>query len=236
MGLHDAEARLYQLLVSKGPCTVGFISPLAGLSRTKAYSVLDRMVRDGYAILVTDRPRTYAAVHPKRLIERRTEDFGSATEVIRSELFPVYSTQNSSDMQMNLKGVAVLRRAEDMLRKAKREIIIVGSFLPREVGSRMTSTLKEMHARGVNIKTVVSEAIAEEGKLGFLKGLIDLRVTNVPNAGVLIVDDEEVLIGSMEEDATGDAYSRLRGIWSRDLELVKLQRMLFDRLYSQGAV
>jgi hypothetical protein len=65
---------------------------------------------------------------------------------------------------------------------------------------------------------------------------------------MLIVDDQEVLIGSLPERCSPDGRAarrggggrgqdsdRLTGIWSRDAELVKLQRMAFDRLYGEGA-
>jgi len=244
MGLDEMEARLYALLVERGPSTVGALAPAAGLSRTKAYGVLDGMVARGFATMVADRPRTYAAADPDRLVRRRSQDLGSASRVIRSKLVPLFDGHPPEVGQSSLQGIAVLRRAEEMLGRAKSEIVLAATFLPREAASRLAPALREVHARGVRVRTVMSRSLMEDGRLRRLGGVVDCRVTSGPRAGMLIVDDEEVLIGTLSERCPSDgragrgghrASDRLTGIWSRDSELVKLQRMAFDRLYNEGA-
>jgi sugar-specific transcriptional regulator TrmB len=240
IGLDVEEARLYRSLVSRGPSTVGSLAPEAGISRTKAYSVLDRMVAKGIANRTSDHPRTYCAVNPERLLRRRQEDFGSASETIRLQLLPLFQERDARSRHLSLRGSAVFRRAEDMLSRAKRDIVIVATFVPQEFSSRLATLIGEVHERGVRVRTVVGEALAESDMLGRLRGLADVKVRKVPNAGMLIVDDEEVLIGSFsapeeltDEGRPGD-YTMLQGLWSRDLELIKLQRMLFEDLYRKG--
>ena len=127
-----------------------------------------------------------------------------------------------------------------MLTRAKRDIVIVATFVPQEFSSRLATLIGEVHDRGVRVRTIVGEALAGSEMLGKLRGLADVRVREVPNAGMLIVDDEEVLISSFsapdeasDEGTTAD-YTMLQGLWSRDLELIKLQRMLFEDLYRKG--
>jgi len=249
MGLDEKEAHLYALLVERGPSTVGALAPAAGLSRTKAYSVLDGMVAQGFATMAADRPRTYAAADPDRLVRRRSQDLGSASRVIRSKLVPLFDGRPPEVGQSSLQGIAVLRRAEEMLGRAKNEIVLVAAFLPREAASMLAPALREVHARGVRVRTVMSRSLMEDGRLRRLGGVVDCRVRSGPRAGMLIVDDQEVLIGSLSERCSPDGRAarggggggrgrdsdRLTGIWSRDAELVKLQRMAFDRLYSEGA-
>lgn len=241
IGLSAEEASIYRLLVARGPSTVGALAPSAGLSRTKAYGVLDCMVASGYAEMVTQSPRTYAAIDPETILRSRQEDLGSASEVILRELKPVYRAQVANSQQVSLRGNAVFRRTEDMLKHAKREIVFVATFVPKELASKLGLVISEVCTRGVKVKTVVSEALAEEGLMGRLRDLVDLRVASVPNAGMLIVDDEEVLISSLPQGDLearngvdhGD-YSHVQALWSRDVELVKLHRLLFDRMFTQG--
>ncbi len=248
LGLSEEESRLYRLLVERGPSTVGALAPSAGLSRTKAYGVLDGMVERGLAALVGDRPRTYAAADPDTVLRRRSEDLGSAERVVRRRLVPQYRAQEGRARQSTLRGMAVMRRAEEMLARAKHEIVLVATFLPHDLAVGLAGSLKDVRARGVRVRTVMTEALMEDRRLRALRGAVDLRVTATPRAGMLIVDDEEVLIGSLGEegdddegealdasDARDGPHARIRGIWSRDLELIKLQRLVFERLYSQGA-
>ncbi len=242
IGLDAEEARVYRSLVARGTSTVGALAPLAEMSRTKTYSVLDRMVAKGFADRVADHPRTYSAVDPENLLRRRQEDFGSAMETIKAQLSPMFQERASQSRPLSLRGSAVFRRAEDMLQRAKTEIVIVTTFVPSELGSWLTGLIGEVHERGVRVRTIVGEALAGSDMLSKLRGLSDVRVRQVPNAGMLIVDDEEVLIGSISsgDDISlvgkrrpGD-YSMLSGLWSRDAELIKLQRMLFEDLYGRG--
>jgi len=242
LGLDETEARLYALLVERGPSTVGALAPAAGLSRTKAYGVLDGMVARGLATMATDRPRTYAAADPDRLVRRRSKDLGSASRVIRSKLVPLFDGRPPEVGQSSLQGIAVLRRAEEMLGRARTEIVLAAAFLPREAAARLAPALREVHARGVRVRTVMSRSLMEDGCIRRLGGVVDCRVTSGPRAGMLIIDDEEVLIGTLSrgsprgggEGRGARAPDRLTGIWSRDAELVKLQRMAFDRMYSEG--
>ena len=239
LGLEPEEGRLYRILVSRGPSTVGALAPSAEMSRTKVYSVLDGMVAKGYAERVTDRPRTYVAVDPDRLVRRRLEDFGSAKEVIELELSPLFQQQRATSRHMSLRGNAVFRRAEEMLGRARNDIVFVVSFVPQELVSRLTTIMGDLRDRGVCVRTVVSDAVEDSVLLGHLRALSELRVRKVPNAGMLIVDDEEVLIGSLApttspDDDKAKGISRLQGLWSRDAELIKLQRMLFDEIYNEG--
>ena len=241
IGLADDEARMYGLLVARGESTVGALAPLAGLSRTKAYTLLDRMVAKGLAERVGDHPRTYMATDPELLLMLRMQDLGSARKLIETELVPLYSRHRGQARQITLLGTAVLRRAEEMLGRAKREIAIVTTFIPKEILHRLTGVMAELRARGVRIRTVVSDALIDAEVLAKLRSLTELRIRSVPNAGLIIVDDEEVLIGSLvdpEEGGSGHlgagaAPPVLTGLWSQNLELIKLHRLLFEDLYGQ---
>lgn len=237
LGLEPDEARLYRTLVARGPSTVGAIAPAVDMSRTKSYSVLGTMVAKGYVEQVGEHPKTYMAVDPKVLTKGRIEDLKSAEAVIVDSLLPLYYDHQDTSRSMSLRGSAVFRRTEEMLRRAKGEVVFVATFIPSGLVSRLTSLFNEVHDRGVRVRTVVSETLAESELVRRLRSITEVRVRNVPNAGLLIVDDQEVLIGSLpgteETGATQPGYG-VTGHWSRDTELIKLHRMLFENLYSSG--
>jgi len=228
LGLEPVEAQVYLEMVRKGPRTVGLLAPATGLSRTKAYSVLDGMVARGTAVLVTHRPRTYTAVDPRALLQRRMEALGSAKQTIEEGLVPLYREQEDRG-NVSLMGTAVLQRTEEMLQRARRDIVFVAGFVPKEAVARMTGLIDEVRERGVRVRTVVSDALVDSTLLARLRAVTELRVRRTPNAGMLIVDDEEVLIGTNAEGG-----SDIKGLWSRDRELIKLQRMLFEDIYERG--
>jgi sugar-specific transcriptional regulator TrmB len=240
IGMEMDEARIYQVMVTRGPSTVGDMAALAKLSRTKTYSVLDGMVAKGFAEMVSEHPRTYFALDPDMLLDRRIKDLGSARKVIQKELSPLFDEYRVPGRNVSLRGAAVLSRMEEMLKRAKGEIVFVVTFVPTELSSRFASILDDLHARGVKARTVVSEAVVESVMLDRLRRFTDLRIRKVPNAGMLIVDNEEVLIGSLDSSSSlrGGSASpyRLHGLWSEDSELIKLQRMLFEEIYQgEGA-
>lgn len=237
IGLEPEEARLYRTLVAQGPSTVGTLAPAVDMSRTKTYSVLGTMVTKGYAEQVAEHPKTYTAVDPRVLTKGRLEDLRSAETVIVQALQPLYDDQQAASRSMSLRGSAVFRRAEEMLKRARRDVVFVATFVPASLVSRLSSLFTEVHARGVRVRTVVSEAVAESEMVRRLRGITEVRVRNVPNAGMLIVDDQEVLIGSLsgpEGEAGARPSYRVSGHWSRDSELIKLHRMLFEDLFASG--
>lgn len=233
LGLEAEEARLYRLMVINGPGTVAKLAPAAGLSRTKVYSVLDGMVAKGHAVLFTDQPRTYAAINPEELIERRMDDLGSARAVIETELSPLYDYGDRPG-SMSLRGRAALRLTEDMLRRAKKDIVFVISFVPKGAVSGITALLDEVRSRGVRVRTVVSDAVVDSALQSRLRSMTELRVGKVPRAGMLIVDDKEVLIGSLEDGSEQGTGDTIHGLWSRDRELIKLQMRLFEDIFEEG--
>ena len=235
LGLEAEEARLFRLLVVRGPSTVAGLAPAAGLSRTKVYSVMDGMVSKGYADRVSDQPRTYSAIDPQVLVVRRMEELGTAREVIETHLSPLYDEVGRTG-SISLRGRATLLLAEEMLGRAKRDIVFVISFVPRGAVSGITSLLGDVRSRGVRVRTVVSDALEDSALLARLRSLSDLRVGKVPRAGMLIVDDEEVLIGSLEDGRGVDTGGTVHGLWSRDRELVKLQMRLFEDIFEEGVV
>ena len=70
IGLTQAEAQVYKALLAKGNTTVGPLVKRAGVSYSKVYVLLDKLVEKGLAsYLVKDSTKYFTASNPKKLLE-----------------------------------------------------------------------------------------------------------------------------------------------------------------------
>lgn len=85
LGLPPEEARAYLLLLRRGPSHArDLVAPLA-LPRTKAYRVLQGLMRRGFASATLRRPSMYVAVPPNRAFELLRAEAESHLEALRAE-------------------------------------------------------------------------------------------------------------------------------------------------------
>lgn len=78
LNLSGYEARTYLALVRFGPSRGPELALRAGVPRQKIYDVLDSLVAKGFADVIPDKPRLYAAIEPagalaSHLVRRRQE-------------------------------------------------------------------------------------------------------------------------------------------------------------------
>lgn len=78
LNLSGYEARTYMALVRFGPSRGPELALRAGVPRQKIYDVLDSLVAKGFADVIPDKPRLYAAVEPagalaSHLVRKRRE-------------------------------------------------------------------------------------------------------------------------------------------------------------------
>lgn len=227
LGLGEDEAELYLALVRHGPATVGKLGERTRVGRTKIYAVLDAMQSQGLVTRSGDRPKVFAANDPEHLFRARAEDFTAATSVVVRELGPLFrQSQVASPPVIALVGADVVNRSALMFRAAKRDLLVISAANPHE-GDFQAEKLHAFEAmleafnRGVKITHIVDPSVA---KFGAPPG-IELHVQNVPMAGLVIADDEAVLLVSMEGQGERQAFN---GIYSESRELAKLLRLLFD--------
>jgi sugar-specific transcriptional regulator TrmB len=80
IGLTKGESKVYLALLELGPSTTGDIIKLAGVSRSKVYEMLEKLIKLGLvSFVVRENTRYYEAASPQRLAEllaKRRESLG----------------------------------------------------------------------------------------------------------------------------------------------------------------
>ena len=102
VGLTEGEARVYLALVRLGSATTGPVSDESGVSRSKIYGVLERLMRKGLAsFIVKEKTRYYQAAEPFKLqdyLEARENEFKRQRRQL-DELIPKLAAQKASAKQ-----------------------------------------------------------------------------------------------------------------------------------------
>jgi hypothetical protein len=85
--------------------------------------------------------------------------------------------------------------------------------------------------KGVKIRIFVSKKLEKMWFIDKLKENFEVRYGNLPDAGYLIIDKKEMLIGSANKEGSTILMKYLSGIWTKEEELVKLSMVMFDQLF-----
>lgn len=224
MGLSEEEARVYSALLSREKGAVGDISQATGYSRTKTYGIMDRLFSKGWLEVVDDNPKTYQAVDPKKVLSMRKKSVLSAYKMAIKELIPKYIQRDSGPR--TYKGVDVMKKIQDMMKNAKREVYIMLSFIPNDWFKSLERRIGDLKKKHINVKCILPSNVSAEIR-GRLNKISELRIKDVPNAGIIVIDDDEVMIGGMEEQHK----SMLVGIWTKNREMIRLCKIFFRQIY-----
>jgi len=234
LGLSRDEAEIYTLIVSVGSCTVGKISTLTEFSRAKIYAILDTLLSRGWINAVSDKPRTFIPADPRKVIQDKKESMLIAYESAIENLTPIYESSRSTVGEAVIyRGFDVFKQLERMLSNAKKEINIITAFLPTEVVEKMLTLLNDAKDRDVKVRIIVGERLKDEPLVKKLAENFRVEVKKTPNAGILIVDGNEVLFGSGSSTGILKETNNLLGIWTGDKELVKLNEIIFDQILKE---
>jgi len=117
-----------------------------------------------------------------------------------------------------------------MISNVKNEINVASAFLPTEAIKSLSRSLSTIQSRDIKVKCLMSSKLVDNPLLDELKERVDIKIGIIPDAGMIIIDDDEILFGAIElED---DKLSNILGIWTRDKQLVKFCKMIFELFYS----
>lgn len=235
LGIGEDEARIYSLTVSLGTCTVGEISKLIDISRAKIYKVYDKLLSKGWVRAISDNPRTFVPIDPQEILSEKKESMANAYDIALEGLAPIYerSKQRFSEM-MILHGPESYRKIRMMLKNAEKEIAIMTSFLPTEIKMEIMDALMSSKEKGVKIRIVISKKLEKVWFIDKLRENFEIRSSDLPDAGYLIIDKKEMLIGSANKDGSTILMNDLSGIWTKERELVKFSILMFDRFFADG--
>ncbi|MEK6960064.1 MAG: helix-turn-helix domain-containing protein [Nanoarchaeota archaeon] len=122
IGLTDGEVRVYLALIKLGPSTSGPITDVSGVSSSKIYNILDRLMKKGIvSYIIKEKTRHYQAEDPikiKEYVTKRDSEFQKQKEAIdllvpqlRSQL---QSVKTKSEVQI-YKGFGGVKTITDHL-------------------------------------------------------------------------------------------------------------------------
>ncbi|HUT97503.1 MAG TPA: helix-turn-helix domain-containing protein [bacterium] len=88
----ESEVKAYLALLRKEKCTPAEVGKLAGLSRVKAYDVLNSLEAKGGCIQLNSGRKLYEAVAPKMLLEEAQKNFAQEAKTFQQSLTEVGDT------------------------------------------------------------------------------------------------------------------------------------------------
>lgn len=99
IGLTDGEIRVYLALIKLGPSTSGPITDVSGVSSSKIYNILERLMKKGIvSYIIKEKTRRYQAEDPikiKEYVEKREVELKEQKEAIE-KLVPLLQSQQQS--------------------------------------------------------------------------------------------------------------------------------------------
>ncbi len=234
LGVNDDEARVYSLVVSLGSCTVGEISRMIDLSRAKIYKVFDKLMSRGWVKIVSDSPRTFVPMDPRKILSQTKSDMDLALESALDELVPTYDRTISRSADISFyHGSDTFRTIAHMLKGAKNDVSIMTMFIPSDALTGLWDTLAELKRKGVKTKMIISNDLRNTDIVGKLKEVSEVRTrAKIPDAGLIIIDGKYVLIGS--NHGTYPSLDELTGILTDDEQMAKFFTVVFQQFYARG--
>ncbi len=223
IGLNLYERKLYASLIARGTATVGELSEMASVPRSRAYDVLESLQEKGFVVIQHSKPLKYVAVAPEEALDKAKEHLGKIfkTGVERidkfkgseflTELNTLYdkgvSLVNPSDLSGAFKGsYAMDLHLGSMFKGAENSIDIMTSENGlKSLHDNHSKLLQSAKDNGVKIRIAApltdNNSEAAEG----LKGLAELKHSGddtLPLGRMSIVDGKQVMLGLTNDGET----------------------------------
>jgi sugar-specific transcriptional regulator TrmB len=233
LGLTETEARLYIALL-RGSSDAKRLSQKTGVPYSKIHTVLSKLIRKSLVMERAGRPATYEA---RGAAEGLAEYRRSTVEELDANLKSAKATlldtvaegeSEKSDIWIIKNQEDILRKAYQSLNSAKNEVKVALPLAPDWAIPVLVPIVTRLRSEEVTLKLLLSHDL-QEGKLGKLTALAEIRFRDKMFGGGIIVDDREALlfIGS-------DGSSINMAIWSNNVGLVHVARTYFDYLWGSA--
>ncbi|MCX8190938.1 MAG: hypothetical protein N3D78_02005 [Candidatus Aenigmarchaeota archaeon] len=253
IGLNLYERNIWVALLSKGSASVGELTELSGVPRSRAYDILESLANKGFIVLQPTKPLKAVAIPPEEALERvkkkLEEQMKKQIEKIEElknsqvlkELVSLYKSGIKSvspeEIVGALKGNSIFQQLETMFKVANKKISIVTT--PEGAENLLKNhyeTLKKAKDRGVEIKIVatVSENKPKE-ELKMLSNIAEVKIINdkeLPIKGEFaIIDGKEILMNLVNSEKPVENVA----IWTRsDHAATNLLEPLFDLMWKKA--
>ncbi len=233
LGLTRYEYTVYLSLVEKGVMTASDVSESAGVPFSKVYEVLNSLERKGWVDAERGRPSRYFAKSPieafaasKNELDKRIQSW---QETMTDELQPLYEKRElreKPDIWILRGEASVLSKLQEMVEKARREVMIAAPLFVRSLAERSMPLVAGLRLDRVKALVMVAGK-PEDWGLASLPG-VEVRTRGNMFGGGVIVDGEEALLFLGEEEKPSLV------VWSNHGGLVKFAKDYFRYLWESS--
>ncbi|MBW6451731.1 MAG: hypothetical protein K0B02_03300 [DPANN group archaeon] len=224
IGLNLYERKLYVSLIARSTATVGELSELASVPRSRAYDVLESLSEKGFVIIQNSKPLKYIAVAPSEALNKsknvlkntfsldllRIDKFSKSNSL--GELDNLYSKGmslvNLSDLSGSFKGEhSVNLHISNLFKGASKTIDLVTTETGvKDLFSKHASILRKAKDNGIKIRLLAPHSESNKDEIKSLKEFVDLKDLNVsdgsPIGKMAIIDGNHVVLGLTDDSVT----------------------------------
>jgi len=234
LGLTAYESAVYLSLIEEGVMTASGVSESANVPFSKVYEVLNSLERKGWVDAERGRPSRYFAKSPTEAFEAAKrgldEKIRSWERAVGEELQPLYEKRElreKPDIWILRGEASVLAKLQEMLSKARSQVMIAAPSFVRSLAEKATPLLASLRLSDVKVMVMVAGK-PKDWKLEGLMGALEVRGRDNLFGGGVIVDGGEALLFLGEEEKPSLV------VWSNHVGLVKFAKDYFQYLWDSS--
>lgn len=188
LGLTAGEIKVYFALNRLGESTVGAIGRKSGVSKSKIYEILDRLIAKGLAgYIVKGGTKHFSASDPHMILEfldRREEDLRAIRSDFSTTMLPTLLAQRASaadkrlaELYEGLQGIKGIREELMGSLRAGEDLLVLGA--PKLANEKWEGWFLEFHAlrvkRGVRLRILYNADAQQYGAIRTKMALTQVR-------------------------------------------------------------
>jgi sugar-specific transcriptional regulator TrmB len=207
LGFSEYEARAYTALVGAGTATAYEAAKLAGISTSKIYEVLAKLVEKGLALVSEDGgTRRYVPIDPEEFVEERRSRITSTLDSLKGDLAALRRGPEVSYIWNIGSREQLMEKAARIIGGAEKGVLVSGWMEELEA---LTAVIGEKHGEGVPVASVVFGGGRGLPGQVYYHPIEDTLYNERGGRGLTVVaDSREALMGTVF--AKGD----VEGAWS----------------------
>lgn len=256
IGLTKSEAVIYLNLLLRKSFTASEISKLSGISRSKTYEILHKLVIKGLCVEILGGVKKYSTANPetafngilqnlKKNCQQELENKKNLISKLSETLIPLYLSEKENINPLDYIQVireknSIIKKFETLERTAVKEVLsLVKGPLVIDVTKAYNEEENSSLRRGVNFKVIY--AINDLKNQYFLDSINafasageDVRISNIlPVPFKMHVYDEKIVMFTLENII--DSKSNLTALIIEHIDLAKGLKQVFN-LYWQNSI
>ncbi|MDP8200540.1 MAG: helix-turn-helix domain-containing protein [Candidatus Tenebribacter burtonii] len=253
IGFSDSASKIYLLLLQKSNCTASEISKITGISRSKTYEHLSRLVNAGMCTEILGSVKKYALSNPTiafKDMQRKLKLNYEKDKTIISDLskifLPLYNAPNENThpldyIQVIREKKSIIKKFETLEKMAEKEILsLVKAPLAMDLTEPHNLTEYNSLKKGVTIKTIYN---TEDMNIPLLVKSIEtferegeqVRVVDkFPIPFKLYIFDERIVMFSLEDKIVSN--SNLTALIIEHLDLAKGLKEVFNIYWNNSII